>query len=554
MAKKRKPAAPRSEGSRGASSAQAASGKEVSMNDLTLASVMLQAEMPDKPSFKKTKYPVDKEKFKKLKLLARKMETGRGMLTPNDAATGDSDDEDKEVKELSMEMPEDGFNALGPLGLAPSGLTSFNALSETGFRPPDCTLAVGKNDVVVGVNVDMAGYSKSGTLKFKWGGFTSLFQSVLPSGSRLFDPKMIYDHYSDRYVVVAAALRESPNGSWIMLGVTQTSDPAGAYWVWALDATKNGSAASTNWADFPMLGFDTQGIYITTNQFAFAGDGSFQYAKLRILKKAELYAGGVGSSHYIKWYDFWNMKDANGDKSFTLQPCAHYRGTGGNPDAYMINCGWGEDNFLSLWTLKDPIGHWSGRTPSLSKTNITCRGYDLPPDADQPSSSTNIETNDNRLLCASFQNAGGVQRLWTCHSSKGSLSGDASARSVIQWYEIDVPTKKIIQQNYYGAKGKYYFFPAIHTDINRNAYLIFGRSSSSEFASLRQTGRRAADPAHDLQNSSLIKAGESAYTGGRWGDYFGICRDGSDPGRIWGYGEYADDSGRWGTYVYSAKF
>jgi len=123
------------------------------------------------------------------------------------------------------------------------------------------------------------------------------------------------------------------------------------------------------------------------------------------------------------------------------------------------------------------------------------------------------------------------------------------ARSVVQWYEIDVPTKKVEQQNAYGASGKYYFFPAIQTDISRNGYVMFGRSSSTEYGSLRYTGRRVTGAKHDLEGSRLIKAGESAYLGGRWGDYFGICRDGDNSRRVWGYGEYAATRGRWGAWV-----
>ncbi|HRH60282.1 MAG TPA: hypothetical protein PL045_06910, partial [Chitinophagaceae bacterium] len=339
----------------------------------------------------------------------------------------------------------------------------------------------------------------------------------------------------------------------ILLGVSQTSSPSGSYWIWALDATADGSTHTSNWADYPSLGYDTQAIYITTNQFSFSSSG-FQYAKLRILNKSEVYGGGVGGGHTIKWYDFWNLKDSNGGTAFTVQPCVHHRGIGGNPAGYLINSGFGAGSFLSLWTLNDPIGYWSGRSPSLVRDNISCRSYDLPPEADQPGSATNIATNDNRILNAVFQYAGGVQRVWACHTSKGTWAGDSSARAVLQWYEVDVISKTVIQQNYFGASGMYYFFPAIEVDINRNAFIVFSRSSASEYGSVRQTGRRVTDSLNTLQGSASVKTGEGVYNGGRWGDYFGICRDGADSTRIWGYGEYAKTGDRWGTWVYSAKF
>jgi len=125
---------------------------------------------------------------------------------------------------------------------------------------------------------------------------------------------------------------------------------------------------------------------------------------------------------------------------------------------------------------------------------------------------------------------------------------------VVQWYEIDIPSQAVVQQNRYGASGMYYFFPAIQTDLARNAYIVFGRSSANEFASLRQTGRRVTDAANDLQGSLLVKAGEGPYTGGRWGDYFGIGRDGGDSSTVWGYGMYTGTGDTWKTRAYAARF
>jgi hypothetical protein len=137
---------------------------------------------------------------------------------------------------------------------------------------------------------------------------------------------------------------------------------------------------------------------------------------------------------------------------------------------------------------------------------------------------------------------------------KHTWAGDAEARSTLQWYEIDVPSKTVAQQGRYGASGLYYFFPAIQTDISRNAFLVFGRSGSGEYAQLRQTGRKVADAAGGLQGSALVKVGEGRYTGARWGDYFGICRDGGNSATVWMYGEYADTDNAWGTRACAARF
>ena len=340
---------------------------------------------------------------------------------------------------------------------------------------------------MLGVNTTMAIYSKSGSLKLTWT-FDSMFSPVMPPGAKIFDPKVAYDHYANRWIVVLAATRASPQGAWLMVGVSKTSDPQGGYFLWALDATLDGTTPSNNWADYPQLGFDTQAIYITSNMFKFGG--SFSYVKLRILNKSQLYSGGT-----VSWRDFWNLTNPNGSISFTVQPCVHFTGIGGNPPAYFVNALWPGGNSLIKWTLTDPLG-----SPTISRSAVSCLTYNLPPDAQQLGTTTPIETNDSRLLNAVYQSSpGGEKRLWTCHTSNYTWSGTSSAVSVVQWYEIDVSTDIVVQQGLYGASGQYYFLPVILTNISRDAFVLFGRSAATIYGQLRQTGRLVSAPPNTLE-------------------------------------------------------
>ena len=507
---------------------------------------------PARPPWMRTRFPVDMDEYRRLVEEAQHPDPTETEAAEAIVDTTTADEDTQAAEALSLVDPPEGEAITAPDAAAPALTRSFDGIGQTAWVPADPTIAVGPNHVLVAVNTDLAGYSKAGTLLFRWPNMTTLFSPVLPSGASLFDPRLAYDHYSQRWIVVVDARRASPAGSWIMVAVSQGTNPAGAYWVWALDASLDGSTLTSNWADYSMLGFDTQGIYITSNMFAF--NGGFQYTKLRILRKAELYAGGVGPNHFIRWYDFWNLRNPDNSMAFTVQPAAHFRGSGGNPPAYLVNAIWANSDRLTLWTLSNPLALWIGGTASLTRVSVPCRSYELPPQAIQRDSSTRIATNDTRLLNAVYQNAGGFQRLWTSHTSKHTWSGDAEARSVVQWYEIDIPSPHVVQQNRYGASGTYYFFPVVQTDLARNAYIAFGRSSASEYASLRQTGRRVTDAANDLQGSALVKAGEGPNTSGRWGDYFGIARDGGDSSTVWGYGMYAGTGNTWKTRAFSARF
>src|SRR4051794_12981827 len=477
---------------------QPQSGAARSLSDLTTEELLELPPFPIRHPDFINRFPVPIEQFEALNLAAREpVQTPLGPDGQPDAQV----DAEAPTQAADVSVPEDGDWGAGHTPLAPPTLANFEGIPQTAFRPPDCTLAVGPDDVMVAVNVDLVGYTKAGSQRFRWANFTAMFNPVIPPNAQMFDPKLAYDHYANRWIVCIAARRPTPQqGSWILMGVSQTPDPAGAYWIWATDATVDGSTASTNWSDYPMLGFDTQAIYVSTNQFAFAG--GFSYAKVRIFNKAELYAGGVGGGHSIRWWDFTRLRNGDNSLAFSVQPAVHFQGVGGNPPAFLVNSLFPRGSSLTLWTLSNPLGLWSGGAPTLTSAAVACRSYDLPPDAVQRDGGTvRIETNDTRLLNAVFQFAGGVRRLWTTHTSAFTWPGDTEARSVVQWYEIHGGTRPVIQQNPSGPGGPHSFSPPTQPDPTRNAYVPFGRWASDEYGQLRHTGRLATDPAGQLQNS-----------------------------------------------------
>ena len=450
--------------------------------------------------------------------------TSMALKSSDGSKVGDMDNDDSTIEAMFFDMPEDDLpSANAPAALAPGVTSKFEAIPSTGWIPPDCVCAAGPNHVLVGVNSEFRIYNKTGGM-LRRNQFSTFLSSVLPNSTsvKVFDPKMIWDHYNQRYVIIVAATQSSPQKSWCCVAVTKTTDPLGSWWVYALDASIDGATPTSNWMDYPMIGFDSQAIYIGMNQF---NGSTFKYAKLRILNKSEIYSGAPA-----KWFDFWNLKHPDGSLAFTVQPCCHFRAAGPGP-AYLMSCFFGSGNKLTMWTLNNPLASWSGGTPTLTKVNVNCKPYALPPQAQQQGSATPIATNDNRLLHAVYQHAGTTKRIWACHNSKISWSGDAEARCAAQWYEVDVQLATVIQQNAYGKSGSYYYFPVIQTDLTRNAVMAFSRSSSSEFACFRVTGRKSGAVLGNMEDSVLVKAGESSHASGRFGDYFGICRDAVDANR-----------------------
>jgi hypothetical protein len=236
---------------------------EQALSDLTPQDLMA-LPRKERPNWMVTRYPVSMEEFERLNAEANQPDA-RPLEAHYDAAHADVAADTPLAS--ALDLPEDQAAEVTPAAAAPSTTASFQGIPATGWRPSDTSIAVGQNNVLLAVNTDLAGYSKAGVLQFRWNNMTALFKNVLPPGASIFDPGIFYDHYANRYVVVIAARRQSPAGSWLLIGVSQTGNPGGTYWIRALDARLDGSNPTNNWSDYPKVGFDTQASTLQRTSF-----------------------------------------------------------------------------------------------------------------------------------------------------------------------------------------------------------------------------------------------------------------------------------------------
>ncbi len=496
----------------------------------------------DRPRPSPTRYPVDLETFTALKEDA--LTSKAGSVAKRDAIVI----ADKGKKEEMAEGAAGLMEAVGaplaeaPVAAAPSLLTSFAGISATGWFPPDCTLAVGPNHVLVSVNATVAVYNKTGGAPVFAKTLVSWFSNVI-GNAKIFDPKVLYDQFTGRWVLLTVALGPGATESYFLLSVSQTVNPAGAWWNYKIDATKDGTTPTSNWADFPGLGLDSQAFYLTANMFKFGG--GFSYAKVRVVPKAAPYAGGV-----LVYKDLVKLKNADGSFAFTVQPC-HTFGAPGTE--YLVNTVYpasgGTQNKLSVWSLTNPL-----TTPALMLKTVTLSPYSLPPDGTQRGGGTPLDTGDVRVLNAVFR-GGSIWCAFTTAHNFGT--GNTAA---IQWVQVNAAPGTLIQQGIYGAQKLHYFYPAVMPDSNGNMTMVFSRSGASEFVSIFYTGRKAADPIGLLQSSALFKAGVANYVKldgsgrNRWGDYAGVGSDPADTLKVWFYSLYAVAGNNWATQIGASKF
>jgi len=430
-----------------------------------------------------------------------------------------------------------------PGTMAPTVITDFPGITMTSSVPPDPIIAAGPNHLMPLVNRDFAIFDKTGN-NLKQIHAPDWFAAVAP-GNNAFDPKVVYDHFDDRWVMVWLAVNTSNQTSNILVSVSDDSDPNGTWCNWALPGNQNGSTVVSNWSDYQGLGFDENAVYVVPNQFSFSG--GFDYAKIRILPKTTLYDGTCPA---ITFTDFWDLRDpantgGQNAKVFTVRPAVTF-GTPGTE--YLINDSpFVSGTFMTLWEITDPLS----ASPGLTGTNVATTARDIPPDADQLGGSTVlIDVGGPRVRNLVFRNGS----VWTAHSVADATGQFARARYV----RIDVTGPSVLEDVSFGVDGCWLYYPAVTADLNNNMTMVYTRSCTDEYASVRYTGRTAADPG--LQPSAELKAGEANYEiavgnppRNRWGDYSGVAVDPAAPDRIWVFGEYAETpvsgSDQWGTWI-----
>ena len=435
---------------------------------------------------------------------------------------------------------------------APKGarlLAGFAAIDDDGVSPPDPIVAAGPRHVIVAVNSSFGIFTKSGALLFRFAAaswFQTQLSAVSAQGLLVYDPQVAYDHFRGRWILVYVA-NDARSQSWILLSVSRSSDPTGPWSSWALPGDANGTSPVANFSDRPSLGFDDATLTITTNQFRYA-DLGFDYAKVRVLDKAPLYAGASTAS----WSDLWDLEDpvAAGVKVNTVRPALTF----GHPDVqYLVsNSPFATRNFVTLWSLS---GAGTG-APALTARDVPVTATLAPPGANQRGGSPGtagcptpclLNTGGGSIGSAVYRNGS----LWFAHTVADATGVFSRAR----YARIDAASARVLEDEAFGADGCWYFYPAVAVDAGNDLTMVFGRSCTDAYPGVGLTARSLADDA--LEGSVLLKDGDGSYvvpTGNgeavnRWGDYSGAALDPAEPGRVWVVGAYAGLHDRWGTWV-----
>jgi hypothetical protein len=487
-----------------------------------------------------------------------------------------------------------------PLGTNFNGINFDDDAATTGFYliPPDPSGAAGPTHVVNVVNSTIEWYTKAGVMENRQrlashpslGVVGSFFASLAPLTST-FDPKVIYDQYSERFIVTTMertefnAMTGATNTSRVFVAVSDDSDPNGTWYFLQLN-TEELIGAGTTWADFPGLAVDSEAIYFTNNQFRHNNQpspGTLQGQRLWIIAKAPFYSGGVATATR---YDPTALANANpaGDGAvplITMQPTQmHGDAPGGVGNYLMAYSGINDGTNVAVQMIQvdDPLtaptftGYFSAWGTIAADDSLT-----VFPGAPQSGTTRLIATGDRRFSQNAVYRDGS---LYCAAPIRRPTAAPADANQVtVHWFKIDPvviatpvndppPTD---QGNIGGediAVGTYTFFPSVAVNCAGDLAIGFAASAPSIFPGSYYTARLAADPAGTTQPAGTLRAGVDYYirdfttsmtVASRWGDYTGIWLDPSDERTFWLFnesaltrgtnfgGSFSEEDGRWGT-------
>lgn len=498
----------------------------------------------------------------------------------------------------------------GVVGPSFDGFGFDDDFTENGFRtaPPDPMGAAGANRVVSVVNSMIEARTKSGTLVFR--DALKDFYAPLAGCAILtfpFDPKVVYDHYAGRFLVVAlersnAGTNPAPgNLSRILVAVSKTSTPATAtsadWWFQCIDS-KITVGGLEYWADFPGFEVDEEAVYITANTFRFPGAASaYGGPRLWIVRKGlagGFYAGGAAT---VTVHD--PLANVGSIKATTMP--AEVWGAGGvapGVGTFLVSYTGitdGVSEYIQVMRVDDPLGAVGG--PFFVGPDFVNLG-DLEtltaelPDASQPGTAQTVEVNDRRALDAVWRNG----ELWmvTTVNPDGAGQPALADHTTAWWVHINAtavtssasPAGLLTLANQGGIAGEEIagiaggdvstFFPSVAVNSFGTAAFGFAACGLNVYAGAYATVRRAGDPAGVTDPAVTVAAGRDHYVRtfdaapcdpiparNRWGDYSGISVDPVNEAGFWVFNQFADirgsatlggcngrpdpEDGRWGT-------
>ena len=536
---------------------------------------------------------------------------------------------DRSASKQNGDQAGTGERDTGARGGSPLNLIrSFNGLNhrqqrlanggnQFSLEPPDQGLCVGNGYVMEIINDVMNVYDASGNslkgvtdLNTFFGYPAQVRRDLSPRifGPFVTDPSCLFDKASQRWYADVLTLDVYSNSgdfkgtNHLDIAVSQSSSPLGNWTVYRVPVQDDGTQGTPNHGcrgippygqgtrptnpnacigDYPHLGADANGIYLTTNEYSLFGN-DFHGAQVYAFSKAALVARALtvgvtqidthrmdhGNSGFTLWpaVATGQQQSAEGGTEYFLSSNAadeaHGNGVAVGPRTSTQLLVWKLTNTRSL-NRDDP-------EPELSHSYLRVGRYSMPPPSEQKVGSVPLVDCLNDVDCATFLNGepdpfheseskldSNDTRMQQVTYANGLLTGaldtalvDANGhvKAGIEWFVVRPGGEdgaRLASQGYFGVTNNNVNYPAIAMNANGQGIMAFTLVGTNHYPSAAFTSFSASGPG-PLQVAAEGIGPSDGFTGTfyfnfpnpprpRWGDYGAAVVDGNS---FWIASEY----------------
>jgi hypothetical protein len=440
----------------------------------------------------------------------------KNVLTFNNASNSSSSTTST-LSPLAAQSSNTTRNVSAPL-LA-SQITGFKGLDmreSGGYFPPDAALGVGPNHVMEMVNIQGAIWNKQGDPLSVFG----LDQFFATGTDSITDPRVFYDPGSQRWF---ASLQDISTNS-IHVAVSTTEDPTGDWYIYDFPFS--------NCPDQPSIGVSKDKFVVSVNTFANLCNGGFTGAQFTVVHKDDLLSG-TNPPRFVQ---------SDPDPLVFSLHTTETQDPLSTTAIDMVSVDSGGSDYVMLASL-------DGQVPNINATAnfLSINTTNVPPKAIQPDTIKRLETNDARVLDAE----GHQGTVWFTFNDGCIPNGDTQIRSCVRLIQLDAINKTVLQDFNVAVNRSYLFIPALSVDNAGNLDVVYGLSSRNDYPSLVVSERLVSDPPNTLETPVLLQPGTGPDFSGRYGDYFAVAVDPSDPNLFWVAGQYIPQSQDiyWSTFI-----
>lgn len=467
-----------------------------------------------------------------------------------------------------------------------SALTTKNVPGETGFsglsgvtqavtkggvdlEPPDQGLCAGGGYVMEFINNAVAVYDSHGDQLVAPVGSAQAFKQ--PLTAFMSDPRCYYDAPTKRWFYQEFVLGTKTSTQFE--AVSDTSDPTGRYTVYSWSTTDAGTPNCPCFGDYDEFGADSNGIYVTTDEFGLTRgyNGVVMYAMSKELLET---AAATGISPTVFAYRL--TKDPFG-QPYIVAPTSTPPGARYAPDTeYFVESNGDafSDHHLVVYALHDTSLLAQPAPPTVYRTEVTTEEYAFPADATQRPGP--------RPLGKSVQAPAGeiqtdfdaeMEPIYTGGHIYAQLdTATSSGSDAVDWFILKPSlsakgalSASVVHQGRVAVKDTTLMYPYTAVNAKGMGYLLFSLSGPHNYPSPAYIRYGASGPTGPVIQATQGAAPEDSFTcyaayvgphygGCRWGDYsMGVVMG----GRVYMSTEYVPPTYRdvltnWGTYIYSA--